>query len=328
MLVLDKFVVGKHLCKLLFLCFEIIKMAPSLDIAKLVRFAKSMLIISNVLSCTFGILITGLGSWIFADFAGFLRTFFGNEDAIGGNDEVGGNYSTNSKTVKLFAAQETDSLETANQSLDLVSSNLIIVGVMIILQNILGCVGACNELKRLLVPYLIAVVVIILVEIVGLVLSITEWNKLLESIGTLFKLRLTLYGQDEEVTKAWDTHMNNWQCCGAYNATDFIDIAQMNGSETLPKYCCTNLLTDCTVDQALKGSMPGCIQRFLESPQNVFRVDIVVLSLEIGLKVLGSISTAVILKHAFEGNKEFWEWRERANTGDIDHKMQGKNSIF
>ena len=136
-----------------------------MGVMNLANLAKPILIITNTISCGLGLAFTVLGSWIAFDFTAMMRTFF-NQDSFGNE--------SNEKVIKQQMQCKDDekvalnNVGSLNSSLAAVFIPLIIVGILIILQNIVGCVGACKEIKRLLKPYLIFVNIVMFIEIGGL----------------------------------------------------------------------------------------------------------------------------------------------------------------
>ena len=275
--------------------------------------AKPILIITNTISCGLGIAFTVLGSWIAFDFTAMMRTFF-NQDSFGNE--------SNEKVIKQQMQCKDDekvalnNVGSLNSSLAAVFIPLIIVGILIILQNIVGCVGACKEIKRLLKPYLIFVNIVMFIEIGGLALVVFEWDSLLDSIKGVFESRLKLYGTNCEIKRFWDNYMNREKCCGVNDGSDFLHVAQLNESESLPRFCCEDYDNDddCSVFQANKDEQPGCIKEFIDDHLKMFRFDIAILSLEIFLKLLGAIATFIILRYVDKGGKEYWDWKIKSNS--------------
>ena len=286
--------------------------------------AKPILIVCNTLSCILGVLITVLGTWISVDFTEMMSSFFNTDESGERSNEIA---VRNNLGLEYQADVENDGTEDVNTSLAMVSWPLITVGLLIIFQNILGCFGAYKELKSLLVPYLFLVCLIVLAEILGLIMSVLKWSSLLENIRGVFELRLSLYAEDEKVRKFWNDYMNSRECCGVNNGTDFFDIAQKMPF-ILPDYCCISSPGECTVDQAHKDEMPGCIQQFIDNHLSMFRFDVCILVLEILLKILGTIASGIILKRALKGNKEFWAWKEMAKSRKFDYKMKDSQTFI
>ena len=282
-----------------------------MGVMNLANLAKPILIITNTISCGLGLAFTVLGSWIAFDFTAMMSTFF--------DQDIYGTESNEKEMKQQIQCKEHekvvgDNLGNFNSSLPAVFIPLIIVGISMILQNIVGCVGACKELKRLLKPYLIFVNIIMLIEIGGLVLIVFEWDNLLDGIKGLFESRLKLYGTNCEIKRFWDYYMNREECCGVYNGADFLHVARLNESEILPRYCCENSNVDCTVLKASKDEQPGCIEEFIDDHLTMFRFDILLLSLEIFLKFLGAIATFIILRYVDRGGKEYWDWKIKSKA--------------
>ena len=284
-----------------------------MDISNLVGYAKPILIICNFISCILGIVLTVLGSWIALDFTALMNSFFSQDDNSEESQEIAIRNNPNLQSEE----DDDDGDEQLNRALKSVFWPLIAVGVLIIFQNIVGCFGVYRELKTWLKPYLIFVYIIMSIEVGGLVLAILEWDSLLDSIKGVFETRLKLYGKDTKVKKFWNDYMNSNYCCGVNNGTDFLLIAQLDESEILPKYCCSNVLflddqSICYVEQAHGDAMMGCIKLFIDNKLSTFRFDVGILSLEIFLKLIGTIATSIVLRYVVKGGKEFWDWKKQS----------------
>ena len=293
-----------------------------MGVMNIANLAKPILIITNTISCSLGIAFTVLGSWIAFDFTAMMSMFL-NQDSFGNeSNEKDMKHKMKCKDDEKVIG---DNIGSVNGSLAAVFIPLIIVGILIVLQNIVGCVGAYKELKRLLKPYLIFVNVVMFIEIGGLVLSVFEWDSLLDGIKGVFESRLTLYGTNCEIRRFWDNYMSKEECCGVNNGADFLHGAQLNKSEILPRFCCKNSdddkVEDCTVFQANKDEQPGCIIEFFDDHLTMFRFDIAILSTEIFLKVLGAIATCIILRYVDKGGKKYWDWK-------INSKARNPSSLI
>ena len=276
-------------------------MGRGTNIAKLVKFAKPILLTCNAISSIYGIALFVLGIWIQVDFTAMMAQFWGNEKS-----------NTETKVVRVEEKYEEKKDEGKKEKFEeylaILSGVAIGLGALILLLNTLGCIGAFKQLKRFLIPYIIFIILLILVEIAGLVLSVIEWDNLIESFKGLFEYRIASYGINTEITESWNNYMDTYNCCGVNNGSDFTYIAKgINETHPLPPYCCSDAKINCTVSQALNDTMPGCTKHHIDEGIAKYRFDIAILSLDIGLKLLETIATIVIMHYTVD--KDFWAWR-------------------
>ena len=169
-----------------------------------------------------------------------------------------------------------------------------------------GCIGSIKETKRLLIPYMVAVVLVTLTQIAGLIISLLYWDKLKENIKDVLEVRLEHYQKDQMFAKSWDSAMSTLNCCAVNGWTDFKTLNK------LPKYCCQDPLTQCNIGEH-DTKIPGCLTKIYSDILESYRIDILIPSAEIFFNLLGIIAASLILRKKSAGSKQFWEWRSRTN---------------
>jgi CD63 antigen len=230
---------------------------------------------------------------------------------------VDSEYNTNESVIfpsTIGNRTEDMGIEETHVYLDLVSIPIIGGGVIIILLNIFGCIGSISESKRLLIAYMIAVVLVTLVQISGLTLSILYKDKLKDSIKDVLELRLRYYKQHHSVANSWDFAMSNLNCCGVNGWNDFESLNK------LPKYCCKDQLTQCNVNEH-DDKIPGCLTKVYGDILENYRIDIVILSMEIFFNLSGIVAATLMLRKSFVGSKQFWEWTSKIGGFKRDSRL-------
>jgi len=170
----------------------------------------------NILSLVFGLLVTGCAAWLVADRGSFFYV------------------------TQLHELHEEYSTGTV---IDDGAYVVLGIGIAIIIQSIVGCLGAglgCGGRgKRCLFAYGGLLSLVIVLEIIAVVLALVVYMK---EVGaeTLKFLESTLqdYNKtDTGVSVVWDNMMTGLGCCGANNYTDFNNIFAADG-QIIPESCC------------------------------------------------------------------------------------------
>ncbi|XP_056625772.1 tetraspanin 34a [Triplophysa dalaica] len=144
---------------------------------------------------------------------------------------------------------------------------LIAVGVFLALVGFLGCCGAMQENRCMLLSFFIIVLIIFIVEVAAaVVLFIFEplAAKLLEDVGQKVSRSLRdKYGEEESFTAVWNNTMNELNCCGYYNYSDFTASQFVNKTSLYPETCCLTNVTTCDENSVQNLPRLGCFQAFV-----------------------------------------------------------------
>ncbi|XP_057188113.1 tetraspanin 34a [Triplophysa rosa] len=144
---------------------------------------------------------------------------------------------------------------------------LIAVGVFLALVGFLGCCGAIQESRCMLLSFFIIVLIIFIVEVAAaVVLFVFEplAEKLLEDVGQKVAGSLKdKYGEDESFTAVWNNTMDELHCCGYHNYTDFTASQFVNKTSLYPETCCTRTSTTCDENSVQTARVLGCFQAFV-----------------------------------------------------------------
>ncbi|XP_022647986.1 tetraspanin-4-like isoform X2 [Varroa destructor] len=146
------------------------------------RLVKSCLLVSNILTLFGGILVLFVGLWTLAD-RSFMARLLGSD---------------------LY-----------------VSSAVILVtsGGLVICVSFLGCIGAFKEIKCLLLTFFVILFMIFIILLVGGILGYVFRNEVGERMYQEMIMTIPAYGNDTDVTEAWDAVQHHFECCGVPGPT-------------------------------------------------------------------------------------------------------------
>ena len=159
-------------------------MGCAFDIKKSIRVAKPLLIVINCISFILGVALIGIGCWISTQSIEMLES------------------EKNVTRIPQKGDEMEEGKEEISLHLSILWSIIIGVGILMCLLSVFGCLGASKESKKLLIPYIIAVVLITLAQITGLTMSLVYQRELKESVSTIFDLKLQYYNTDSSLTQS------------------------------------------------------------------------------------------------------------------------------
>jgi len=163
------------------------------------------------------------------------------------------------------------------------STFMIIVGVVGIVISLFGLMGACCEVRWMLVAYAIVLIILLLAEIALIIFAAVYSDSfkdvfqkaMKKSLEKEFKREIVFYNDSTIVMPtsgielAWASLQIKYKCCGAYNYTDYMAAANWNRTvsdrpnknASVPLSCCTAIVADSThiadggdVDQCINGN--------------------------------------------------------------------------
>lgn len=142
------------------------------------------------------------------------------------------------------------------------STFMIIVGVVGIVISLFGLIGACCEVRWMLVAYAIVLIILLLAEIALIIFAAVYSDSfkkvfqdgMVHSLTTEFKREIVFQNSSNNVLVmpssgvelAWASIQIKYKCCGAKNYTDYQTAANWNRtlsatylSVSVPLSCCT-----------------------------------------------------------------------------------------
>uniref|UniRef100_A0A3B3ZUR7 Tetraspanin n=1 Tax=Periophthalmus magnuspinnatus TaxID=409849 RepID=A0A3B3ZUR7_9GOBI len=110
------------------------------------------------------------------------------------------------------------------------------------------------------------VLIIFIIEVAGAIVLLVP--KLLEGLEDEVRKDITeKYGTDESATQIWNNTMEQFECCGFMNYTDFDQSPFVTTRNTYPTACCnaTEIQQgECSKTGAMTSMVPGCYWKLLD----------------------------------------------------------------
>ncbi|KAL5019909.1 hypothetical protein ScPMuIL_002801 [Solemya velum] len=151
---------------------------------------------------------------------------------------------------------------------------LTVLGVVFAVISLLGCCGACCQMKAILLIYGVVLVIILIAEAVVVGLFFGSPETLKDPIKSDLKTGLVEYEGlkgKKLVSMGWNVAMLKFQCCGIDDYQDFKDSEAWNTTATalqidMPLACCKTNVTNFTPACARMSSnennrKQGCLDK-------------------------------------------------------------------
>uniref|UniRef100_A0A3B3VS86 Tetraspanin n=1 Tax=Poecilia latipinna TaxID=48699 RepID=A0A3B3VS86_9TELE len=191
--------------------------------------------------------------------------------------------------------------------LNYVGYMLIGVGAVLLIIGFLGCCGAINENRCMLLTFFSLVLIIFIVEVAGGIVLFVFTDEVDQIFNNLENDVITdiqaNYGKDPGMTELWNITMEQMcnyiffmylqsRCCGYKNYTDFYGSPFNIGGE-YPPPCCHSSTGPCTSDLARISNVKGCFVKLVELLEEnsiiIAGVAIGIASLEIAAMVVSMV---------------------------------------
>ncbi|GJQ86623.1 hypothetical protein Trydic_g15727 [Trypoxylus dichotomus] len=117
----------------------------------------------------------------------------------------------------------------------------IITGSLAVIIACVGCIGALQEVRCLLVVYWLAMFLTFVTMVVGCVLGFVFRGKVETTVENAMYASLRSYGTHRSATDAWDDTQRNMLCCGVHGPHDW--------QGRIPDSCCRD---------SIPGKSQGC----------------------------------------------------------------------
>ncbi|KAJ0032987.1 hypothetical protein NQD34_000094 [Periophthalmus magnuspinnatus] len=205
-------------------------------------FLKTMMFVFNGVIFLAGVAILGVGIWVQVDSGSLTSVVESIPGAPPGLDQLSS-----------------------------VSYVLIAVGAVLLVIGFLGCCGAVRESRCMLLTFFSIVLIIFIIEVAGAIVLLVFEDlvpKLLEGLEDEVRKDITeKYGTDESATQIWNNTMEQFECCGFMNYTDFDQSPFVTTRNTYPTACCNGTEIqqgECSKTGAMTSMVPGCYWKLLD----------------------------------------------------------------
>uniref|UniRef100_A0A3B3UP03 Tetraspanin n=1 Tax=Poecilia latipinna TaxID=48699 RepID=A0A3B3UP03_9TELE len=201
-------------------------------------FLKVMMFIFNGGIFLAGLVILGVGIWVTVDSDSLLNLV---EKVVDLPDEV--------------------------FKLNYVGYMLIGVGAVLLIIGFLGCCGAINENRCMLLTFFSLVLIIFIVEVAGGIVLFVFTDEVDQIFNNLENDVITdiqaNYGKDPGMTELWNITMEQSRCCGYKNYTDFYGSPFNIGGE-YPPPCCHSSTGPSSYSNTKEIYLSGCFVKLVE----------------------------------------------------------------
>lgn len=180
-----------------------------------------------------------------------------------------------------------------------VSYMLIGVGAVLLVIGFLGCCGAVKESRCMLLTFFSVVLIIFIIEVVGAVMLLVfkdVGDELLQKLEKeVIQSIKNNYGEDEGFTSLWNATMEEFQCCGYMNYTDFDNSPFNNDHNIYPRTCCNTTFV-CDMGVAETSKVIGCYNKLMELiEENAVIIAAVALGI-VALEIAAMVVSMVLYK--------------------------------
>jgi len=177
--------------------------------------------------------------------------------------------------------------EFVGSSYVVISTFVIVVGLITFFISCLGCCGSCNENSCLVYTYSGLLLLILLAEFSAGIAAFILRSDIFSSLDGSMEAAMGKYNYDEGAKGAWDLVQSEFHCCGLTNYTDWERIPTFKHS--LPQSCCQDPASSCSTSDLSQVFSSGCqsaLKDFLVS--NIDIIGVVALSFGI-LEMIGVV---------------------------------------
>ncbi|MBN3317773.1 CD63 protein, partial [Atractosteus spatula] len=177
---------------------------------------------------------------------------------------------------------------------------IIIVGVVIFFIAFFGCCGAWKESNCMVTTFAVLLTLIIIVEIAAAIAGYVFKDKAKTILTDGFQDMIQKYNISQDAMKAMDGIQEDFKCCGAMNATDWVGVT---GASSVPDSCCKNVTKSCgkgalNTDRIYKDGCVNIIEKWVK--KNL----LIVVGVALGIaffEVLGVIFACLLMKSIRSG---------------------------
>ncbi|GAB0095442.1 Tetraspanin [Sergentomyia squamirostris] len=151
---------------------------------------------------------------------------------------------------------------------------LIAIGVIIFIIAFFGCYGAIRENYCMVLTFSILLVLVFILELAAGISGYVLRNETMDLISDSLYRSMGGFVSDAQTpnrndtlptTRLWDSIQMNYECCGVYNSTDWLNVPANNESKAFPMSCCSvpvGTMGSFACTQQLADPRPGCLEEF------------------------------------------------------------------
>ncbi|XP_020639030.1 CD63 antigen [Pogona vitticeps] len=137
---------------------------------------------------------------------------------------------------------------------------ILVVGIIVFFISFFGCCGAMKENYCMVTTFAVLLTLIFLLEIAAAIAGYVFKDKVRAVLETEIKEEMRVYGNDTDVTHILDDLQEKYNCCGAFNYTDWFDVPRFK-SHLVPPSCC-NAGMNCTNNPTPENvHNKGCVEK-------------------------------------------------------------------
>lgn len=138
---------------------------------------------------------------------------------------------------------------------------ILVVGVIVFFISFFGCCGALKENYCMVTTFAVLLTLIFLLEIAAAIAGYVFKDKVKDVVDAEIKREMQVYGNDSDVTRILDEMQEKYNCCGAFNYTDWFKVPGFK-NQTVPSSCCSGGSKNCANNPTPENVYnKGCVEK-------------------------------------------------------------------
>ena len=172
---------------------------------------------------------------------------------------------------------------------------ILAVGIIIFFISFFGCCGALKENYCMVTTFAVLLTLIFLLEIAAAIAGYVFKDKVKAVLEREIKEEMRVYGNDTEVTQILDNLQHKYNCCGAFNYTDWFGVPGFK-PHSVPESCCNHGM-NCTSNPTPENvHNTGCVEKMeLWMKKHIIIVAAVALGIAL-FELLGIVFACCLMK--------------------------------
>jgi CD63 antigen len=145
---------------------------------------------------------------------------------------------------------------------------IIVIGFVVFLISLFGCLGAYKENYCLLITFVILMIVSLLALIAAIITAFVMRNQVTHLMEQGLKSTIPDYNKknNDVITKLWDELQLENKCCGSNSSVDWKFNEALNKTNSVPDSCCKSSHLNCGNQQLIGNKTEiyteGCSVKF------------------------------------------------------------------